>query len=84
MDRINTLSTRGIPPTPAFVENLVQELIKVSVGDRWVSRFVERHHDELESIFLDSIDYARRVADNSRYFKHYFERVSVYSYAYYF
>ena len=56
----------------------------MSVGDRWVSCFVERHYDELESIFFDSIDYAWRVADNSKHFKYYFERVSVYSYAYYF
>ena len=83
VDRINTLSTRGIPPTPAFVENLVQELIKAFVGDRWISRFVKRHQDELESIFLDSIDYARRVADNSRQFKHYFECVSTCFYTYY-
>ena len=77
-------STRGISPTPAFVENLVQELIKVSVRNRWISRFVERHYNELKNIFLNSIDYARRVTDNSRHFKHYFERVSVYFYAYYF
>ena len=82
MDRINTLSTRGMPPTPAFVENLVQELAKLSIGDRWVDRFVKRHNNELDSIFLDSIDYARLVADNSRHFKHFFIRVSDRSHLY--
>lgn len=76
VERINTLSARGLPPTPQFVKNLVQEMTGKVVGDHWVTRFVKRHADKLESIYLTSIDYARRVADNSRHFKHYFERVS--------
>ena len=77
VERINTLSTRGIPPTPAIVQNLVQELTKAPVGEHWVSRFVDRHRKELKSVYLDSIDYSRRVADNSRHFSHYFMLVSV-------
>ena len=56
----------------------------MSVRDRWINRFIERHYNELKNIFLNNINYARRVTDNSRYFKYYFERVSVYSYVYYF
>ena len=77
IDRINTLSARGMPPTPRMIENLVQELTKGPVGDRWVSRFTKRHDNELASIYLESIDYARRVADNSKHFNHYFMLVSV-------
>ena len=32
------------------------------MGHNWVSRFVKRHNNKLYSIFLDSIDYARRIA----------------------
>ena len=75
VDRINTLSARGLPPTPQFVKNLVQKMVQKVVGDHWMIRFVQRHDDTLESIYLDSIDYARRVADNARHFKHYFDTV---------
>ena len=33
VERINTLSARGIPPTPAVVRNLVIELIGAPVGE---------------------------------------------------
>lgn len=75
VERINTLSARGMPPTPKMVENLVRELTQQPIGKHWVRRFIKRHKDELDSVYLDSIDYARRVADNSRHFEHYFELV---------
>ena len=53
-------------------------MIDKEVGDHWISRFTNRHKDELTSIYLDSIDIARRVADNGRHFKHYFKQVSLY------
>ena len=77
VERINTLSARSIPPTPAMVHNLVVELTGAPVGEHWVRRFVERHRNELASVYLDSIDYSRRVADNSRHFNHYFILVSI-------
>ena len=76
MNRINVLSGRGMPPTPQFVRNVVVELSGEPARKNWVTRFIKRHDDELCSMFLDSIDYARRVADNSRHFKHCFESVS--------
>ena len=76
VDRVNTLSARGIPPTPRMLTNIVQELTNGPVGDHWVSRFVKRYKNELCSFYLDSIDHAKRVADNSRHFEHYFMLVS--------
>ena len=78
IERINTLSARGLPPTPQFIANMVLELSGEQVGPNWVSRFVKRHDDDLSSIYLESIDYARRIADNSKHFKDYFEKVSAY------
>ena len=71
VERINELSKRGIPPTPKTVENLVFEITQEPPGEHWVSRFIKRHDNTLDSIYLDSIDYSRRVADNSRHFEHY-------------
>ena len=76
VDRINILSGREMPPTPQFVRNLIIKLFKEPVGKNWVTRFIKRHDDELCSVFLDNINYARRVADNSRHFKYYFELVN--------
>ena len=77
VERINTLSARGMPPTPQIVRNLVSELSGGPVGKNWVSRFVKRRDSELCSVWLDSIDYSRRIADNSKHFEHYFQLVSV-------
>ena len=76
VERINTLSARGMPPIPQFVNNLVMELSGSPVGPHWVSRFVKRHKKEICSIYLDSIDSARHVADNSKHFRHYYDLVS--------
>ena len=78
VDRINVLSAHGMPPTPQFVKNMIFELSQSYVGDHWVSRFVKRHKDELCNLYLDSIDYTRRVIDNCRHFKDYFDKVSAY------
>ena len=77
VERINTLSARGMPPTVQFVKNLVAEMVREEVGKHWVPRFVRRHEDELEIAFLEGIDYARRIADNSRHFRYYFENVGL-------
>ena len=77
VERINTLSARDLPPTPQFVRNLVAEMAEKEVGEHWISRFVKRHNGKLSSIYLESIDYARRVADNGRHFKHYFDQVGL-------
>lgn len=52
-------------------------MIKEEVGNHWVTRFVKRHSGKLISVYLESIDYARRVADNGKHFKHYFTTVSL-------
>lgn len=72
---INSLSDRGLPPTPRMVANLAYELSKSPVGGHWVTRFCERHQDQLRSVYLRTIDHKRKIADNSLYFEHYFNMV---------
>ena len=55
--RINLLSARGLPLTPAMIGNLVCEIIKGHVGERWVDRFIKRHKDVLTSVYLTAIDH---------------------------
>src|SRR5450432_3366504 len=40
---INKLSNRGIPPTPQIVKNIAEEIVCVTLGPNWVSRFYRRH-----------------------------------------
>ena len=75
LEYIRKLSDRGLHPTPQILKNLVVELVKKPVGKCWVHRFLERYKNQLTSIYLRNIDQSRHVADNSRYFEHYFTLV---------
>jgi hypothetical protein len=75
IEHINTLSSRGLPPTPQFVRNLVFEAVKIRPGKNWVYRFCNRHKKQLKSIYLRAIDQSRQIADNSAYFEHFYATV---------
>jgi hypothetical protein len=72
---INRLSDRGLPPTPQIVKNLAEEIIRNEIGPNWVARFIRRHHDQLKSVYLRTIDHKRKIADNSHYFQHFYDTV---------
>ena len=82
IEYIKKLSARNMHPTPQMVENLVREITKRPVGERWVERFRKRHSNEFTSRYLRNIDQSRHVADNSKHFQHYFDNVSVESACY--
>ncbi|EDN08188.1 predicted protein [Histoplasma mississippiense (nom. inval.)] len=70
---INRLADRGFPCTPQILHNLVVEILKEPIGANWVARFCQRHKDVIKSVYLRNIDQKRKIADNSTYFKHYFD-----------
>jgi hypothetical protein len=72
---INKLSDRGLHPTPQIVKNIAEEITHVDLGKNWVSRFCERHKDQLKSVYLRTIDHKRKIADNSHHFEHFFKTV---------
>jgi AraC-like DNA-binding protein len=74
---INNLSNRGLPPTPQIVKNIAEEIAYVKLGPNWVSRFCKRHRDQLTSVYLRTIDHKRKIADNSRYFRHFYDTVRI-------
>lgn len=74
---IRKLSDRGLHPTPKILENLVVEIVGKPIGGRWIERFINRHHNELNSVYIRNIDQSRHIADNSRHFEHYFAIVRV-------
>src|SRR6201999_904068 len=73
---INKLSDQGIPPTPQILKNIAEELAKTDLGVNWVARFRKRHEARLSSVYLRTIDHQRKMADNSRYFRDFFDSVS--------
>ena len=75
LDHISKISARGLPPTPQILQNLVVELVQHDIGERWVRRFCQRHKNRIASIYLKGIDNSRKVADNSRYFEHFYTNV---------
>ena len=77
LDYIKQLSIRGMPPTPQMLESMVVEMIKKPVGEAWVRRFCTRYENQVTSVYLRCIDQDRQIADNSAYFQHFYEQVSL-------
>ena len=57
---------------------MVLKFLKEYVDEHWISRFVKRHQNILYNIYLNNINYTHRVADNNKYFKNYFDKISAY------
>lgn len=75
LDRINTLSDRGLPPTNTIVKSLAFEICGKRPGRSWAYRFVQRHSKEIASVWFEGFDLARKKADNYVSVKQYFHLV---------
>ena len=74
---VNKLNDRGFPPTPQILKNIAESITHTSLGRNWTARFCKRHHTRLASVYLRTIDHKRKIADNSKYFQHFFDLVRV-------
>ncbi len=75
---VNKLNDRGFPPTPQILKNIAESIAHTSLGPNWVARFYKRHCTRLASIYLRTIDHKRKIADNSKYFQHFFDLVRMF------
>jgi hypothetical protein len=75
IDYINKLTARGFPPTPQILENIIVERLKAPIGGSYIRKFVKRHNDRIQSVYLRTIDNARKIADNSKHFEHFYVTV---------
>ena len=73
---INRLTDRGTPPTPAMVRNFATEIVGIAPSKMWLSRFVKRHREKLDSGFQLGFDLNRKKADNIYEYKLWFDKVS--------
>lgn len=72
---INVLSDRGIPPTPTIVCIFIFNITKHKVSKNFVSSFVKKYADELDSKYLKLINLARKKANSYYSYKKYFKLV---------
>ena len=69
---IEELTERHLPPTRQMVKNFASELSHTSVGDTWVTDFINRNTDQLLVKWSTAMDKVRHAADNSSKYTAYF------------
>ena len=72
LEHIRQLCDRYLPPTPVIVAEIPARLGGRSAGKNWFPRFVNRHKDELDSRYLNSLDLERHQADSVASFEQYY------------
>ena len=75
---IDRLTDRRMPPTTAIVKNLAEEIKGAAVRKNWTASFVQRHQDQLKSLYLKSIDQKRVKSEYSLTYEHFFKLVKYY------
>jgi hypothetical protein len=61
--RINYLTDKALPPTPAMVTNMAEEICGDKVHKNWASDFIRRHQNVLKSRYLRCIAVDRIKAE---------------------
>jgi len=72
LQHIRYLCDQCLPPTPAIVAEIAARLGGRAPGGKWCSRFVNRHKNELDSRYLNSLNLERHQADSMASFEQYF------------
>jgi hypothetical protein len=82
---INELNIRGLLLTPQIMKNLAKEIANKNLNPNWIIRFLKRKKNVIRSVYLTTIDYKRKVSDNSYHYEYFFTNVRLYflSIAYY-
>ena len=73
---INKLTQRGFPPTPAMVRNFAKDIGGIQPAKNWLSRYVKRNREKLDSGYQLGFDLSRKKADNIYAYRLYFDKVS--------
>lgn len=72
---LNQLCYKDLLPTSLMVRNFAHELADCRPSKNWVSRFIRRHQNQLESRYLAGQESKRKKAENWYNFKHFFDLV---------
>jgi hypothetical protein len=67
------LTERGFPPTRNMIKNFASVVAGKTVGEGWVTRFINRNKDHLMSQWTNGIDRVRHEADSEVKYKYHFD-----------
>jgi hypothetical protein len=70
---IGELTARGLPPTRAMIRNFASNISKKHTGDAWITRFIRRNRDHLNSRWSAGMNVSRLKADSKRKYGLYFD-----------
>ncbi|KNG48587.1 pogo transposable [Stemphylium lycopersici] len=70
---INTLVSRGLPPSKPMIRNFASQIAQKDVGKNWADRFVRRHQIDLILHWASGLDRNRFKADSAFKYTIYFE-----------
>jgi hypothetical protein len=70
---IDKLTKEHLPPTREMVQDFASDIAGHQVSESWVSRFLDRHNDELTSQFTTSMDRQHHIADSGDKYKLYYD-----------
>ncbi|PVH90685.1 hypothetical protein DM02DRAFT_481903, partial [Periconia macrospinosa] len=69
---IRELTERRLPPTRSIIKNFAELVAGEAVSERWISRFLTRHHQKLTSRWNVCMDRNRHKADSVAKYTLYF------------
>lgn len=72
---IQLLTERRLPPTRSMIKNYASYVAESDVGWSWVTRFLNRHDDELKPIWTSAMDRNRHNADSEYKYELYFKLI---------
>ena len=70
---INELNDRHLSPTREMIQNFASAVAESPVSERWVSRFLNRYHHQLNPQFVTGMDSSRHHADSEAKYSSYFD-----------
>ena len=75
INQINKLTLLKIPPTAQITQNMAEEIVGRPVGKNWHARFIRRHGDRLNSLYIRNMDHLRQKAEYKPVFQMYFDLI---------
>ncbi|PVH98913.1 hypothetical protein DM02DRAFT_478721, partial [Periconia macrospinosa] len=69
---IQLLTERRLPPTRSMIKNYASGVSESDVSETWVTRFLNRHREELKSQWTSAMDRCRHTADSVYKYELYF------------
>jgi hypothetical protein len=73
LKHIEELTKQRLPPTRAIIQNFASLIVKNLVSKSWVTRFLNRHKDDLTSRWNNAMDFNCHKADSYTKYAQYFE-----------